>query len=109
MITQHTIVKVRKNGQQKTCNLSCNIAQNELHSDVARFTTDIKPVLQQIRLLTTLKVGGKTRNIAIQLVCCPFFRTLTRLFSIIVRILLLLPFSLLSDYIIVFCRKQAGR
>ena len=38
-----------------------------------RFTTHLKPVLQQIRLLTGLNVGGKTRNIAIQLVlkqCC---------------------------------------
>ena len=46
------------------------------------------PVLQQIRLLTGLNVGGKTRNITIQLVlqqsmlqdklhvfCCPFFHT----------------------------------
>ena len=36
-------------------------------------TTHIKPVLQQIRLLTALNMGGKTRNIAIQLVlqlCC---------------------------------------
>ena len=33
-----------------------------------RFTTAIKPVLRQIRLLTGLNVGGKTRNIAIQLV-----------------------------------------
>ena len=35
--------------------LSCNIAtllQNELNSDVARFTTHIKPVFQQIGLLT---------------------------------------------------------
>ena len=63
------------------------LLQNELDSDVARFTTLIKPVLQQIRLLTGLNVGGKTRNIAIQLVLqqccktkllvfwCPFFRT----------------------------------
>ena len=38
-----------------------------------RFTKHIKPVLQQIRLLTGLNVGGKMRNIAIQLVlqqCC---------------------------------------
>ena len=38
-----------------------------------RFTTHIKPVLQQIRLLTLLNLGSKTRNIAIQLVlqqCC---------------------------------------
>ena len=33
-----------------------------------RLTTHIKPVLQQIRLLTGLNMGGKTRNIAIQLV-----------------------------------------
>ena len=36
--------------------------------DVARFTTHIKPVLQQIRLLTGLNEGGKTRNVAVQLV-----------------------------------------
>ena len=42
--------------------------QNEMKSDVARFTTHIKPVLQQIRLLTGLNEGGKTRNIVIQLV-----------------------------------------
>ena len=69
-------VKVRKNRQQKKCNLSCNIAVNELNSHVARFATHINPVLQQIRLLTGLNVGGKSRNIAIQLVlqqCCKFF------------------------------------
>ena len=37
-----------------------------LNSDVARFTTHIKPVLQQIRLLIGLNKRGKTRNIAIQ-------------------------------------------
>ena len=53
--------KVRKTGQQKTCN-------------VLRVLPPIsKPVLQQIRLLTGLNVGGKTCNIAIQIVfqqCC---------------------------------------
>ena len=75
-------VKVPKNGQQKTCSLSCNwtLLQNEMKSDLVRFITHIKPVLQQIRLLTGLNEGGKTRNIAIQLVlqqycktCCTFF------------------------------------
>ena len=36
-------------------------------------TCNIKPVLQQVRLLTGLNVGGETRSIAIQLVlqqCC---------------------------------------
>ena len=66
-------LKVRKNGQQKSCNLSCKLLQKELNNDVARFTTHIKPVLKQIRLLTGLNEGGKTRNKAIQLVlqqCC---------------------------------------
>ena len=40
----------------------------ELNSNVARFTTHIKPVSQQLRLLTGLNEGGKTRNIALQLV-----------------------------------------
>ena len=49
------------------------LLQNELNSDVTRFTTHIKPVLEQIRLLTGLKVDSKTRNIVVQLVlqlCC---------------------------------------
>ena len=67
-------------GNKKRATCLATLLQNELNSDVAHFTTQIKPDLQQIRLLTGLKVGGKTRNIAIQLVCCSFFRTLTRLF-----------------------------
>ena len=55
-----------KTGNKKTC--LATLLQNELNGDVARFTTHIKPVLQQIRLLTGLNVGGKTRNIALQLV-----------------------------------------
>ena len=35
---------------------------------LARFITDIKPVLQQISLLRGLNASGKTRNIACQLV-----------------------------------------
>ena len=42
------------------------LLQNEMNSDVVRFTTHIKPVLQQIRLLIGLNMRGKTRNIAIQ-------------------------------------------
>ena len=44
--------------------LSCNIAAKRVESDVARFTTHIKPVLQQIRSLTGLTdVGRETGNI----------------------------------------------
>ena len=60
-------------GNKRRANCLATLLQNELNSDVARFTTHIKPVSQQIRLLTGLNVGGKTRKIAIQIVlqqCC---------------------------------------
>ena len=57
-----------KTGNKKHATCLATLLQNELNSDVARFTTHIKPVLQQIRLLTGLNVGGKTRNITIQIV-----------------------------------------
>ena len=59
--------KVRKNGQQNRATCLATLLLNELNNDVAT------NVLQQIRLLTGLNMGGKTRNIAIQLVlqqCC---------------------------------------
>ena len=57
-----------KEGNKKQANFLATLLLNELNSDVERFTTHIKPVLQQIRLLTGLNMGGNTRNIAIQLV-----------------------------------------
>ena len=59
-------------GNKKSATCFATLLQNELNSDVARFTTLIKPVLQQIRLLTGLNMGGKTRNIAIRYCCPPF-------------------------------------
>ena len=35
-------LKVRKNGQQKTCNLFATLLQNELNSSVVRFTTHVQ-------------------------------------------------------------------
>ena len=55
-------------GNKKRATCLATLLQNELNSNVARFTTHSKPVLQQIRLLTGLNVSGKTCNIAIQLV-----------------------------------------
>ena len=62
------MLKVRKTGNKKHAICLATLLQNELKSDIPRFTTRIKPVLQQIRLLTGLNDGGKTRNIAIQVV-----------------------------------------
>ena len=86
-------------GNKKRATCIAILQQNELYSDVARFTTNIKLVLQQIRLLTGLNVGCKTRNITIQLVLqrvakqvarfffffCPFFRAFTEKEKVLVR------------------------
>ena len=56
--------------------------QNELHSDVARFTTHLKKPYNLISCKTGSNMGGKTRNIAISaavlqnklhVFCCPFY------------------------------------
>ena len=55
---------------------------------LVRFTTHIKPVLQQIRLLTGLNMSGKTRNISFQLVlhqCCKTSFTLTFLLPVLAK------------------------
>ena len=44
------MLRVRKNGQQKTCNLFCNIAAK----GVARFTTLIKPQAPQAHVTSVL-------------------------------------------------------
>ena len=55
-------VKVRKNGQQKHATCFVTLLQNKLKSNVVRFTTHIKPVLQQIRLLTGLNLVVKWQH-----------------------------------------------
>ena len=77
---KHSIrVKVRTHGQQKTCNLFCNIGIAMLRV--------LPPMFKPVNNLICCKTGFKARNIAIQLVlqqccktsctffCCPFFRT----------------------------------
>ena len=61
-------LKYGKTGNKKRATCLATLLQNELNNDVARFTTHIKPVLQQIRFSIGLNISGKTRNIAIQLV-----------------------------------------
>ena len=64
----NTELRYGKTDNKKRATCVATLLQNELNSDVARFTNHIKPVLQQIRLLTGLNTGGKTCNIAVQLV-----------------------------------------
>ena len=68
-----------KTGNKKRATFFATLLQNELNSDVARFTTCEKKTLQQI----DLNVGGKTRNIANELVlhqCCNVARFFIFLF-----------------------------
>ena len=76
-------------GNRKHATCHATMLQNELISDVARFTIHNKPVLQQIRLLTGLNWVIKRAtslfnlfysNVAKQVTrfWCPFYRSLRR-------------------------------
>jgi len=67
-----------KTGNKKMQLVHAAMLQNKLNSDVAFFTSPIKPVLQQIRFFTGLKVASKTRCCKkIARFCCPFYRSLS--------------------------------
>ena len=53
-------LKYGKTGNKKCVTCFATLLQNELNSDVARFTTHIKPVLQQIRLLCIGQIEAST-------------------------------------------------
>ena len=62
-----------KTGNKKHATCFPTLLQNELNSEVARFTTHVQTCQQPDLLQDRFDVGGKTRNIAIQLVlqqCC---------------------------------------
>ena len=62
-----------KSGNKNRATCFATLLQNELKSDVARFTTHEKNPCDLICCKTGSNEGGKTRNIAIQLVwqqCC---------------------------------------
>ena len=49
-----SLLRFGKTGNKKSATCLATLLQNELYGDVAQFSTHIKPVLQQIRLLTGL-------------------------------------------------------
>ena len=66
-----------KTGNKKNATCHATRLQNKLNSDVAFFTSPIKPALQQIRFFTGLKVASKTRCCkTIAPFCCLFYRSL---------------------------------
>ena len=71
-----------KTGNKKLAICFATWLQNELNSDVARFTTHLNKPYNLISCKTGSNMGGKTRNIAISaamlqnklhVFCCPFY------------------------------------
>ena len=56
------VALIGANGQQERANCFATLLQKDLKSDVASFTTHIKRILQQIRLLTGLNEVGRVKR-----------------------------------------------
>ena len=69
-------------GDKKRATCLATLQQNELYSDVARFTTNIKLVLHQIRLST--RFAAVLRN-TLHVFFFPFFRAFTEKEKVLVR------------------------
>ena len=63
------VVKLLWNGHQKLATCFATLLQNELNSDMARFTTHVQACYQPDSLQDRFDVDGKTRHINIQLFC----------------------------------------
>ena len=70
-------------GNKKRTTCLATLQQNELYSDVARFTTNIKLVLHQIRLST--RFAAVLRNKLHVFFFSPFFRAFTEEEEVLVR------------------------
>ena len=67
--------KVQKNGQQKTCNLFCNIAAKRVEYRCCAFYHPHKTCLATNQVVNKFEHGCKTRNIAIQPVLQQCYKT----------------------------------
>ena len=66
-----SLLRFGKTGNKKSATYLATLLQNELYGDVAQFTTNIKPVLQQIRLLTGFnEVVKRATSLFNSLQCC---------------------------------------
>ena len=54
--------------------------QTKLNSDVARFTTHVRPCLERNKVARFVFVGGKSSNITIQLICSHVAKQIARFF-----------------------------
>ena len=76
----HSFLRFGKTSNKKHENCLATLLENELYSDVARFTTNIKPVLQQKRRWWNAQHRNWTRFSAmlqkrLHVIGCSFFRT----------------------------------
>ena len=80
MFVVHVKLSYSKTGNKKRATGFATLLQNEMNTDVARFTTRIRTCLATNKVARLFFVGGKTRNSHIQLVlqqCCTFLLLLS--------------------------------
>ena len=80
MFVVHVKLSYSKTGNKKRATGFATLLQNEMNTDVARFTTRIRTCLATNKVARLFFVGGKTRNSHIQLVlqqCCTFLMLLS--------------------------------
>ena len=74
-----------KRAIKKRATCFATLLQTKLNSDVARFTTYVRPCLARNKVVRFVFVGGKTSNITIQLIlqpCCKYFALFVGRFTV---------------------------
>ena len=74
-----------KRAIKKRATCFATLLQTKLNSDVARFTTYVRPCLARNKVVRFVFVGGKTSNITIQLLlqpCCEYFALFVGRFTV---------------------------
>ena len=80
MFVVHVKLSYSKTGNKKRATCFATLLQNEMNTDVARFTTRIRTCLATNKVARLFFVDGKTRNSHIRLVlqqCCTFLLLLS--------------------------------
>ena len=80
MFVVHVKLSYSKTGNKKRATCFATLLQNDMNTDVARFTTRIRTCLATNKVARLFFVGGKTSNSHIQLVlqqCCTFLLLLS--------------------------------
>ena len=73
--TQNKTKAAVKRATKKRATCFATLLQTKLSSDVARFTTHVRPCFARNKVVRFVFVGGKTSNITIQLILQPCCKT----------------------------------